>query len=562
MTIFKAKETVKKFSEIFDLTTKTLKKFEFKSNDHLVEGVVKYSETGGVQKTQRDYPWMTMINGLSENIDLKFSSTNKTPSAVVGIKITHDSNKETLFFLLTFGMHTSRFINIDKLVNDFGIKVAMNICDPENLRKVNTMTHSSISTLTNRQASKGASLDIFDINDEKEFFRSISGTTHKNYDFIKSFSGRNSIQVKFNKEAFVNNDDLINILVKLDTAYKLVSYKKSFPTYGRLDFVSDIDQIKNLDNILFEKLKYNNLDSIHLSSSVIESDEHCFYSYVDIENASVKYDDLNIYELLKNHTKFNVKSSINTIKNWKIYSVSDIGIYSSMRAYDCINCETVIKGETFILNGGVWRSVSNDFKSDVENYIKSKVFNDHATYLPNNISIYCIEKDRYKEDIYNSHVAKNYNDVYLFDKSKINIADQKLYEICDLFHSDKKFIHVKVFKSGTSSLSHLFLQARFYIDAFIKEEKTRSSMRDFVTNNKNAENKNKNKQSFLSLIPQDRKNIHASSYSVVLCILTFDKNKNIDTLPFMVKYELAKTHQYLLEERGVELSYAIRLVKK
>jgi hypothetical protein len=30
----------------------------------------------------------------------------------------------------------------------------------------------------------------------------------------------------------------------------------------------------------------------------------------------------------------------------------------------------------------------------------------------------------------------------------------------------------------------------------------------------------------------------------------------------MAKYELAKTHKYLIEERGIELSYAIRLVNK
>ena len=564
MTIFRAKKTVKAFSEIFDVTTKSLDSFKFKSQEHLVEGIVKYSEVGGVKKTQDDYPWMGMVNELSEDINLKFSSTNKTPSAVVGIKITKQPSNDILFFLLTFGMHTSRFINVDRLVNDFGIKVAMNICDPENLRKVNTMTHSSVSTLTDRQASKGASLDIFDINDEKEFFRSIAGTTHTNYDFIKSFSGRNSIQVNFNKKAFVDNDDLINILLKLDTAYELLSYKKSFPTYGRLDFVSDNDQIKVLDNILFDKLKSNKLDSIHLSSSVIESDEHAFYSYEDIQDTPVKHDDLNIFELLKSHPKFNVKSSITTIKNWKIYSASDTGEYSSMRAYDCINCETVINGETFILNGGVWRSVSTDFKTQIDDYIKYKVSDNQEKYLPNDISIHCIVKgeDRYKEEVYNSHVAKNYNDIYLFDKSKVKIADQKLYEICDLFHSDKSFIHVKVFKSGTSSLSHLFLQSRFYIDAFIKEEATRNSMRDFVNNNTNDENKNKNKQTFLTLIPKDRKDVHASSYSIILCILTFDQNKNIDSLPFMVRYELAKTHKYLLEERGIELSCAIRLVKK
>lgn len=57
MTIFKAKKTVAAFSEIFDITTKTLDSFKFESQNNIIEGVVKYSEVGGVRKTQDDYPW-------------------------------------------------------------------------------------------------------------------------------------------------------------------------------------------------------------------------------------------------------------------------------------------------------------------------------------------------------------------------------------------------------------------------------------------------------------------------------------------------------------------------
>jgi len=564
MTVFRAKNTVDAFPVIFDVTTETLDSFAFESQNALVEGVVKYSEVGGNKKTQDDYPWMGMVNGLSDDINLTFSTKNKTPSAVVGIKLTKKEDQEVLFFLLTFGMHTSQFINVDRLVNDFGIKVAMNICDPNKLRKVNTTTHSTISTLTDRQASKGASLDIFDIDDEKEFFRSISGSTHENYKFIKSFSGRNSIQVNFNKKALVDNDDLINTLLKLDRAYKLDSYKTSFPTYGRLDFVSDSDEIKELDDLLFKSLKSNELDNIHLSSSTIEPENHDYYTYVEPKAEVLQHGDLDIFELLKSHSNFNIKSSIDTVKKWKVYSVNDIGEYSCMSAYDCINFEIEHNEKIYILSGRTWRNVNTDFKSQIEEYIKLRVKNNQSDYLSNDISIHCIEKgkDKYKEEVYNSHIANNHDDIFLFDKSKIEIAGQKRYEICDLFHSSKEFIHVKVFKSGTGSLSHLFLQARFYIDAFIKEEDTRSSMRGFVKENDNLENENKDKALFLSIIPEDRKDLHASSYSVTLCILAFEQNKNIDNLPFMARYELAKTHKYLLEERGVDLSYAIRLVNK
>uniref|UniRef100_UPI001FD0BC32 DUF6119 family protein n=1 Tax=Vibrio hyugaensis TaxID=1534743 RepID=UPI001FD0BC32 len=278
MTVFRGKDSVESFSAVFDTTTESLPKFSYVSNGLDVECIIKYCEVGGNKKTEKDYPWISMINSLNDSLDYKFSNENKTPSAILGIRVKSE-NFPSKFFLLTFGMHTSRFINSDKLVNDFGIKVAMNICDQNKLRKVNTTTHSSVSTLTDRQASKGASLDIFDINDEKEFFRSISGLTYDDYPFIKSFSGKNSISINLKKDASIDNDVLVEILMRLEHAYSLDEYRSKFPTYGRLDYVSDTDQISSLDNELFKCLKNNSLSKIHLSPNVINDDVD-FYSYV------------------------------------------------------------------------------------------------------------------------------------------------------------------------------------------------------------------------------------------------------------------------------------------
>lgn len=569
MTIFKAKDSVDKFSAIFDLTTESLPNFNYKSGSYEVSGVIKYCEVGGNKKTEQDYPWMSMVNNLSKKFDFKFTTINKTPSAVIGVKIKDEKGNES-FFLITFGMHTSRFINKDKLVNDFGIKVAMNICDQNNLKKVNTTTHSAVSKLTDRQASKGASLDIFDIDDEKEFFRSISGLTYKDYPFVKSFSGKNSIIVNIKKDLSVDNDELINILISLDQAYLLDSYKEKFPTYGRLDYVSDNDEIKRLDDLVFEKLKKSDFSGIHLAADTIESDDFSYYAYKDPESSvDVKaFDTIDIEDMIDQYARFNKKSSIDTVRKWRIYAVSTSDEISSMRAYDCLNCELEFNGITYILNSGIWRSIDSDFKLSIEKYIENNIYHREDEYLCNNIPIRHVIRDkgkeqvRYKEEVYNSYVAACNSDIYLFDKSKIIVAGKKQYEICDLLHSGKELIHVKVLKNGSSSLSHLFIQARFYTDAFIKDKDTRSSMREFISTNVNPENEGKDKDRYLSIIPELRDDLHDSSYSVVLCILTFDPNKNLASLPFMARYELAKTHKYLYEERGIKLSYAIRLVTK
>ncbi|WP_372384118.1 DUF6119 family protein [Vibrio sp. BS-M-Sm-2] len=568
MTIFRAKDSVNSFSAIFDISTEPLPRFSYQSNGYEIEGLIKYADVGGTSKTEADYPWMVMLNNLSEDINLEFSNTNKSPSAVLCLKITRDV-QDILFYVLTFGMHTSRFINSDKLVNDFGIKVAMNICDHNNLRKVNTTTHSSISTLTDRQASKGSSLDIFDINDEKEFFRAISGSTYEHYPYIKSFSGKSSITVNLKKGTSVTDEGVIDILLSLEEAYDLEEYKEKFPSYGKLDYVSDDDEIDRLNTILFEQLKNNDFSNIHLSPSIILDDDISYFSYKDpdIYNSVIEFDDIAISDLVNQNHSFSKKSSIQTVIKWRIFYVNTSGDVRSMKAYDCLNCELEENGITYILSSGTWRCVSSDFKSEVEAYL-SEITDKSELYLPNDVSIRCVVKEngrdkvKFKEDVYNSYVAKSNDDIYLFDKAKINIAGQRRYEICDLLHKNKQLIHVKVLKDGTSSLSHLFVQARFYTDAFVKDIETRKSMIDFINNNDNEENKSKDKTPFLSIITESRSKLQETTFSVLLCILTYNENKKIDDLPFMAKYELANTHKYLANERGIELSYAIRLVKK
>ncbi|PTQ03596.1 hypothetical protein CWO28_15140 [Vibrio splendidus] len=568
MTIFRAKDSVNSFSAIFDISTEPLPRFSYQSNGYEIEGLIKYADVGGTSKTEADYPWMVMLNNLSEDINLEFSNTNKSPSAVLCLKITRDV-QDILFYVLTFGMHTSRFINSDKLVNDFGIKVAMNICDHNNLRKVNTTTHSSISTLTDRQASKGSSLDIFDINDEKEFFRAISGSTYEHYPYIKSFSGKSSITVNLKKGTSVTDEGVIDILLSLEEAYDLEEYKEKFPSYGKLDYVSDDDEIGRLNTILFEQLKNNDFSNIHLSPSIILDDDISYFSYKDpdIYNSVIEFDDIAISDLVNQNHSFSKKSSIQTVIKWRIFYVNTSGDVRSMKAYDCLNCELEENGITYILSSGTWRCVSSDFKSEVEMYL-SKIVDKSDLYLPDDVSIRCVVKEngkdkvKFKEDVYNSYVAKSNDDIYLFDKAKINIAGQRRYEICDLLHKDKQLIHVKVLKDGTSSLSHLFVQARFYTDAFVKDIETRKSMIDFINDNDNEENKSKDKTPFLSIITESRSKLQETTFSVLLCILTYNANKKIDDLPFMAKYELANTHKYLANERGIELSYAIRLVKK
>jgi len=122
------------------------------------EAYAVFRSVGGAPKTQDSFPWLSFINsGLQADQKFAFQATNKFPSAMIVLKFAAEDERND-YYALAFGLAGNSFLDKDKIVRDFGIKVAMNICDPNALKRVRTNVHESISTQTERQTSAGAEL--------------------------------------------------------------------------------------------------------------------------------------------------------------------------------------------------------------------------------------------------------------------------------------------------------------------------------------------------------------------------------------------------------------------
>ena len=109
-----------------------------------------------------------------------------------------------------------------------------------------------------------------------------------------------------------------------------------------------------------------------MSPSLILDDDVSYFYYKDptINEDIENFDEISVSVLIDQHHNFNKNSSIKTVFNWYIYYMNSSGDISSMRAYDCLNCELEDDGITYILSSGVWRAVNSDFKSIVEKYVE------------------------------------------------------------------------------------------------------------------------------------------------------------------------------------------------
>jgi uncharacterized protein (TIGR04141 family) len=506
-----------------------------------------------VRKTQDNIPWLAFFNeGLNAADHFRYNAQNSFPSGVVVVQF--EVAGTASFYALTFGLGGENLIDHEYIVRDFGLQVAMNICDPDNLKRIQTSMHEAVSTQSERQISVGSSFSVFNIDDEKEFFRAVAGAAKAEFDFVQSFNGRDSIAIKARKGNALNWRNLVDRVEMLANAYDLEDFKTNFPGYAKFRFENDPIIIAELDSILFNKIRGNDLANIHLAAPEVMDFNSVEFSY---NKEAERYDDLVLSELLAARRAFGDRSSIDSLKGMRI-QVWNVDTQAKMRdwsGYKCMVAEVERGNESYILSNAQWKQVASDFKTEVDNYMATITVSTDG-FLLSDVRIWHAVSGKNKESVFNAEVAAATTDVLLFDTAKIEIAGQRYYETCDIFHKERKFVQVKRFSSGSASVSHLFVQGRFYAEAFLSDDNCRQGMRNHVDEIAPV----LTKDVFLALIPLARKEVVSNSYTVVFCILGDNDGGVLADLPFMARYELMHTHKHLTNGLGMNCEVAFRKV--
>ena len=560
VAIYKMNASVKNYTDCLRKNEKgeyLLNTIEFKTiKTEDINGKFYFNVSGSRTKTQNDIPWLKFIN---EKLEQKqyFESNNRQPRGILIYSIIEE--KEENFYVMVFGPGAESFINRDKTVSDFGLKIAMNTCDPEAIKSIQTSQHESISIQAEKQIHMGAGLSIFDVDYDEEFFKKISGKAKKEYSFISSITGTDRIQLKFDNNNKLSWEKLKEKTKLLNSLYNSKEYQSTeFKAFDNMKYETNAAIIKALDDLLVEKLKNNNYEKISLTVPEIIDTERYTFSYKN--NSNKEYEELLLEDLINAHKEIN---NIKTIKNWNIYK-NDKALettYKAWNAYQCFVAELDYSDKKYILFNGKWREISENFMENVNKYIKEHhiEFDENTlNELDNNILIYDEQAKLNKESVYNETIAKNNSNIFLFDKAHIEIGDKPKYEVCDLFTTNKELVQVKRYENGTASISHLFTQAKFYAEAFLIDKELRKNLRSFISDSvlqATSINYNKDSNKFVGLIPEERP--IENEYTIVLCILTL-KHINLQDLPFMTIYSIYQAHKFLT----VNFNYQFKIIQR
>lgn len=477
---------------------------------------------------EREPKWVANFfgDGIPEDIRENNPLKGKSVSAVILYTVTIHIDGENVerTFAICFG-HGRSFLKPNVFERRFGLLVTLNAIRPNQLRSVDVNTLDSIPLNSRVQSSNLASIENFNIDIDKDLLKSVAGISEA-ANVRGLLSGTDSLSLSTGNKY----DGMTEILRCCYNLYKSNRYRDNFEWVDQIQAIKDADLIRALDTEMLSKLNAEDAENIWVSLPEIidwnatdnfrlrSEDE---YNDIDIDILKSEYGDrLNTIKRLKSNYIKCVEANGSIIKQWPIYR--------------CIYADIRYNGQQYLLNDGKW------FKVDVQFAERINDSYEHVDVCHLDLPDYNTSDT---EQVYNANVSQmNPTEFCLMDRRLIPFGGNTI-EFCDLYSSDGQIIHVKK-NTGSSVLSHLFMQGLVSADSFLDEE-----FRILVNQRLNNE----------FSVPERREDFSPSNYEVVYVIATkYIGEDGRPQIPFFSKVSLNTVVKQL---RRLKYSVSIQGVK-
>ena len=387
------------------------------------------------------------------------------------LKIFTASSKATLLakvngrtFAITFG-YGRTLLKPGVWEERFGLKVALNVIDSDKLRSIDKKSMAAVPKHSREQLTKVSTLADFGVDVERDLVQGITGKAMDSI-FGETVTGKDALSISVKLEA----SNVKSFLRYCYEKYKSNDYKKYFAWIDHTFEIKDSDTIDKLDQELIKKIKCRNLNNFEMSVPDILNWEEV--DEFKLQERSFG-DDLDLSECLKFLKHDNLDLSLKTLKKQRVSCFSN-GLDKagqSWRVYDCLYCEIKYNGQMYILSGGKWYQIDDNFAQDV-----FKSFNDFKQHSTNIRLPECHEGEYESE--YNERVAQEVKNICNMDRKIISHGgtNQKV-EFCDLLTTNQEIIHVKHYQAS-AVLSHLFSQGLVSGELLLFDEEFRGKLND------------------------------------------------------------------------------------
>ncbi|WP_222831836.1 DUF6119 family protein [Arcanobacterium phocae] len=524
LTIYLFRENVQDFEDILDLERKSqIGKDIFKiltNNTFGSEGCLFY-------KRQEDNTpaWLGYVDPiLAEELP---EMKTKSISALLVVRV-----KERIF-AITFGYGRS-LIDLQKIEYNFGLRVALNLIDPKQIRSVDTKLFDDLILSAKMQTSRDAGILSFNVDTQRDILKSVAGKIDGN-SFFNAISGSDSVVLNVDAVAL----KVPILLEELLEAYQSEEYKKNFGWVDHLALVRDEKTTNLLDNKLVDELKTGVLGSTHLAlPDVLDWEDIDAYKIQGTRG--FEYPELDLESYLKE-----LGDALNQLSLEKLKRSYVSVRFTRNQAYDrrgtlyrCLVSEQRLEpdGRLFVLIEGRWFRVDDLLVEEVDSYLEERITFD-AKNFPD-------AKVGEKEANYNQRlVEESGGGLLLFDTKVFKPQGARTgIEFCDVLSKEGGIIHVKR-KSRSSTLSHLFAQGAVSAKTFLGDQSFRSELRNYIRDQVEVGHDDQ----WLQVLPDLNEPVVPNRYCVRYLIISNSSRTGMDWLPFFSKVTLIQNSKELLQ---------------
>ena len=407
---------------------------------------------------------------------------------------------------ITFGMgHV--LLESAAFENNFGLRVALNEVDPAELRSIDVRSPDANTRMRRSQTSRGADQSAFGIDMHQDIMRVVAGKA-KSKGLATRVAGADSLAIR--RRVLLNELPTV-----CNQAYRISlrdTYKQDFGWIDQIAHVRAADTIRALQTrlivILNDALAGTVDPSLHLAfPEIYDPEQPNNVRYRGFRSTGM-YPDLDISEYLESLRERDVlKYRSSFLRTHRAYEVDDHNhnVGKNWRIADCIGCEMILDGRTYVLSSGEWYEIDKTLSEQVET-----AFNGLEQIALPDASVDETEPD------YNKRVGGSEGDYICLDREMIRSSGAaSRIEVCDLLGLDRHLIHVKN-SSSASRLSHLFEQGMVAGRVLEVDPVGRDRTRKRIVE---VERK-LGKSGYRDLIPTGTDSFVAGDYTVVYAVIT------------------------------------------
>lgn len=370
------------------------------------------------------------------------------------------------WFAVTFG-GGRHLLARDAYVHRFGLRVALNAVDPEQIRGAQARTFNDYALQTRRQVSRLSTVEALELDVERDLMTSLAGSALDQRLGVR-MEGRDAVRL---------TGDLRMPRLK-DTCERLLResnrrrYRRSYPWIDNIQEVTDPVRVEELNSKAAERLGARNFAGFDLFPAELVAEEVVQYA------TSPSWGGLKVVEPDVSMLARAIPAPVTgpeaaaRLRRCKLIGLDTVGEEAGRWSFwECLHCEVTETEETLVLDGEQWYSVARGLVTTVERFVEA--------LRPSGIAWPAAERGE-AEGAYNTRAAVELG-VACLDRQLIRLERQSPIEACDLISTTGQFVHVKHRKGGSAPLSHLYAQALVAGESLLDESEFREQLRGKLT---------------------------------------------------------------------------------